>query len=173
MLISEKEIGLKLGSPRSLMLRYVFHFFIMSLYLIMPQAWSYDLKAGDKKIHIQFKEVEVNPFCEKDPFGCARLKILNGNKKLEVGFLKVITNKLNLREFPKYCQETFRSMAKLSPEQNKYSEAVNRNTHFCTWRTGNEETTILWKDGITLLLSTSDSTLSQKIISQIGQASVL
>ena len=155
------------------MLRYVFHVFIISLFLNVPEAWSYDLKAGDKKIQIQLKEIEVNPFCEKDQFGCARLKILNGNKKLEVGYLKVITNKLNFREFPKYCQETFRSMAKLSPEQKEYSEAVNRNTHFCSWRTGNEETTILWKDGITLLLSTSDSIFSKKIISQIGQASVL
>jgi hypothetical protein len=46
------------------MLRYVFHVFIISLFLNVPEAWSYDLKAGDKKIQIQLKEIEVNPFCE-------------------------------------------------------------------------------------------------------------
>lgn len=155
------------------MLKITFYFLIFSFFLSVAQARVFDLKAGDKKLKIEFDKVEFNPFCDKGTYGCARLKLFKEKNQLEVGYIKVITNKLPINEFSKYCLETFKGMAKHAPEQKEYAELIDQNLHLCSWKTGEEQTTIIWRDGITLILSTSDSTLNKLIISQIRKASVI
>jgi|GEM_PF-2575849 hypothetical protein len=151
---------------------------LMSLLILLfisveAEAKHFDLKAGEKKLQIQLSDVEFRQFCGTHPFGCARLQMFVENKKLEVGFIKVLTDKLKSSALPSYCKETFSNMGKIVPDQKDFFEKRDKGIYQCSWKSGNELTTIMWKDGITILISTTHLAFNETLIGQLKQASIL
>ena len=140
---------------------------------IKAEAKQFDLKAGEKKLQLELSDVEFSQFCGTQSFGCARLKLLKEDKNLEVAFIRVLTDKLKISALPSYCQETFKHMGKIVSDQKDFLEKSEKDSYQCSWESGNELTTIIWKNGITILISTSHLAFNETLIRQLKQASII
>jgi hypothetical protein len=131
---------------------------------------SFSLSAGVKTIilpkSIKLSPVEWSNFCFDEIMGCARFQIKQSTKEPSFGFIKVITNKIEKNQFKKYCKDTFDISKSLDNTLTGFLSMSETAQLHCSWMGLEDKTHFFWKDGITLLLTTSDKLDISKIISE-------
>lgn len=148
-----------------------FRYLILFLITAHAQAKSFDIKVGDKKLQIELADVEISQFCENSKLGCVRVTPIK--KEASFGFIKILNNKMAVTLFSTYCQETYKGLLKMSPDLKNFNEGKDQNTHFCSWSDDKDLTTIIWRDGITIMLTSNNPSLDKKINTQIRKANIL
>jgi len=144
----------------------VFQFAIQTAWALPKNAKVVTLVAGGHQLNFtKTPNIEWSDFCYEQKMGCARFQVKHP-KKPSFGFIKVVTDKLEKTAFKNYCQEVF-DLSKASDSSLKnFNQAADTALPHCSWFGVKDVTHLYWKDGITLMVTTSDKFDVQKIISE-------
>jgi hypothetical protein len=152
--------------------------FVTTLFVICISAFAFSamssvikINAGTKIISFNTTDIEWDDFCLGNNFGCARYKTINtSGTKPDFGFIKILSDKILSPNFSKYCNDTFNELKVLDKSLTNFSESSEKSFSLCSWKSKEETTFMIWKDGISLLISTSEATPRPRVISLMSQA---
>ena len=140
---------------------------IVLIFLItfMPSAWAslkndghFNISAGEKKITFQKNpNLEWRQFCFDIKLGCARFQHNNGNTAPTLGYIKIVTDQLPVKDFDNYCKEVFKISSKNDKSLNKFNIDKKSKMPHCSWMGESDVTHFYWKSGITIVVNTNDN----------------
>lgn len=149
---------------------------IILIFLItfMQSAWSslksealFNISAGNKKITFQKNpNLEWRQYCFDTKMGCARFKHNNGKAAPSFGYIKVVTDQLQAKDFNSYCKEVFEISYSNDKTLNKFNVGVKSKMPHCSWMGENDVTHFFWKNGVTIVVNTNDQLDVEKILSE-------
>lgn len=147
---------------------------LIFLFSLMPSAWSsqkteasFNISAGEKKLSFQKNpNLEWRQFCFDTKMGCARFKHNNGKAAPTFGYIKVVTNQLQEKDFSTYCKEVFKISSSNDKTLNKFSLDTKSKMPHCSWMGQKDVTHFFWKSGVTVVVNTNDQLDVEKILSE-------
>ncbi|MEA9356246.1 hypothetical protein SHI21_08535 [Bacteriovorax sp. PP10] len=145
--------------------------FLMSMMFCIQTSWASPKSTRFIKIpagsnHLSFAKapnIEWSEFCYNQKLGCARFQV-KGAQKPNFGFIKVVTDKLEKQNFKKYCSEVFDVSKSMDASLGNFTNDAQAALPHCSWMGSKDMTHLFWKDGITLIVTTSDKYDVQKMI---------
>lgn len=144
----------------------VFQFGIQNSWAISKTSKVISLAAGSNQLNFtKNPNIEWSDFCYEKEMGCVRFQVKHP-KKPSFGFIKVVTDKLEKKAFKNYCKEVFYISKASDSSLKNFNHAADMALPHCSWSGGKDVTHLYWKDGITLLVNTSDKYDVQKMISE-------
>lgn len=136
-------------------------------------AWSlqpkFRISAGKKTIEFNTHGITWSQFCADNNMGCARFT-MKENNKLSFGFVKPLTDQVPLDNFTTYCMNAFMENKKIEKDIEKYTVETNNKISSCSWSTGKDLTLIVWKEGLTVMINSSDKSYAPALISLMRKA---
>ena len=157
------------------MSKAIFLFYIILL-LGVQYSWastadlsSFNISAGRKQLSFEKKANFVwSNYCFEKKMGCARFQVSKKNKDKIVdtyfGFVKVVTDKLEKKDFEKYCKDVFEISRSNDLKLNKFVGSSEVALPHCSWSGTKDETHFFWREGITIVLTTTRSFDVEKTI---------
>ncbi|MDD4973736.1 MAG: hypothetical protein PHY93_05265 [Bacteriovorax sp.] len=149
-----------------------FIFFITFLFCIQ-HSWAFSassnfisLSAG--KNYLSFPKntnIEWSDFCYDKKMGCARFQSKQARNP-RFGFIKVVSDKIERKKFKNYCKEVFELSKSTDTNLKNFINSSEATLPHCSWSGLKDATHFFWKDGITLVVTTSDQHDVQKMISE-------
>lgn len=132
---------------------------------------TFKINAGAKLVNFNTPNIEWSDFCLGNELGCARYKTLDpAKRKPDFGFIKILSDKILVKDFLQYCKDTFKELKMIDRNLLDYSEKTEKSHTQCTWKSKNETTFMIWKDGVSLLLSTTEENPQPRANTLINQA---
>jgi hypothetical protein len=154
-------------------MKRLIYLFICLICFEIQNAWSlqpkFSISAGKKSIEFNTPGITWSHFCSDSKMGCARFT-LNENNKKNFGFVKPLTDQIALENFNIYCMNAFLESKKVEKDIEKYTVKANDSISSCSWSTGQDLTLIVWKEGLTVMLTSSDKSSVQALISLMKEA---
>ncbi|MGZ3789186.1 MAG: hypothetical protein ACXVLQ_11725 [Bacteriovorax sp.] len=142
----------------------VLQFCLQNSWAFSKSSKSFGLSAGTN--HLSFPSapnIEWSDFCYDKKMGCARFQIKHA-KRPSFGFIKVVSDKIEKKGFKNYCKEVFDSSKSTDANLKDFIIASEATLPHCAWSGPKDTTHLFWKDGITLVVTTSDKYDVQKMI---------
>ena len=139
----------------------------------------FNISVGKKKVFKIKNTANIvwTNFCFDAELGCARFQTKSESKtepekkdltkKNIFGFFKIVSNRIEKKDFNTYCQKVFDAGKSINP--NWKNLAINSKTSLpqCSWQGANQLNHLFWKDGITISTTTSMNFDIKNIISEI------
>jgi hypothetical protein len=149
------------------------YLFICLICFEIQNAWSlqpkFRISAGKKTIEFNTPGITWSQFCADNKMGCARFTLKENNKK-SFGFVKPLTDQVTLENFTTYCMNAFLENKKFEKDIEKYTVETNNKISSCSWSTGQDLTLIVWKEGLTVMITGSDKSYAPAYISLMRKA---
>jgi hypothetical protein len=149
-------------------------FFTLIVCLASTYVWassSIDLAAGKKRVAIDSNSTEWSHFCFDQPYGCARFRVKEINH-LTFGLIKILSSETVIPNFKNYCEKIFDDSKKTQNSLQGFSHSKKNSTESCSWSSGEQLTSFMWKDGILMMVTISDHKLRNSIIEMIEKARI-
>lgn len=149
-------------------------FVLIFLITFMQNAFSslksnelFNIQAGEKKIIFQKNpNLEWRQFCFDTKLGCARFKFNNGKSEPIFGYIKVVTDQLQSKDFNKYCKEVFDISFSNDKSLNSFNIDTKSKIQHCSWMGKKDVIHFFWKDGVTLVVNTNEYLNVDNILSE-------
>lgn len=150
--------------------------FIITFFVGAHSSWSstggsrfFNVSAGLKKLSFEKKAgFTWSNFCFDKKMGCARFQISNKSNEKTVapsfGFIKVVTDKLEKKDFEKYCRDVFDISYSSDIKLKGFISEAKISLPHCSWSSPKDETHFFWREGITIVLTTTHHFDVEKII---------
>jgi hypothetical protein len=157
------------------MIKFCFLFFI-TFFLVVQSLWassgntrSFNVSAGRKQLSFEKKANFIwSNYCLDKKMGCARFRVSKKNKDKIVdsyfGFVKVVTDKLEKKDFEKYCKDVFDISHSNDLKLEKFVSSKNVVIPHCSWSGPKDETHFFWREGVTIVLTTTHPFDVEKVI---------
>lgn len=143
-----------------------FNIFIQNSWAISVSSQSFTLFAGTKKISFpKSPGIKWSDFCFDKKMGCARFQVQD-NENYNFGFVKIVSDKIEINDFKKYCSEVFELSRSIDKNLNNFVNAGESAVPHCSWLGLKDITQFFWKDGLTIVVTTSGKIDAQRIISE-------
>ena len=149
-------------------------FFTLIVSLASALVWassSIDLASGKRTMTIHSSGTEWDHFCFDQKYGCARFRVKK-NKDLTFGFIKILSDEMVIPNFKNHCEKIFREAKKNENSLLDFYHFKGNSTESCSWSNDEQLTSFMWKDGIYIVVTISDSKLRNSIIEIIDQARI-